>query len=361
MEEFYQENEQIQKYIDFKDVKKRTDLDGNEPSLIMISSNRSDGKTTAVLLEMLNNFKESNKKRKVVLIYRNQYELSSSNMIFEDALYMYPEYGKEMTIKSHANGLFYELFLDGESFGFSVYMKKPDAMKKYSAVFGDCDTFLLDEFQLENGDYLPGEFEKFQSLLISLMRGRGKQSRNVKVYLLGNNVSLLNPYYVKYGVYKRIRKNTKCIRGHGWISYHHFNAYAAQQIKENPIFKDIAEDSKILTYSTSNSFLVDDYTFIKKPSGKQKYLFTILFDSKYYSCREYLEDGFIYVCKNYDPSYPLILSFQPSDHSNGTLMLRKNSFIWASIRDAYYGNYLRFDDMETKNVIISILAIDLLK
>ena len=110
-----------------------TDLNGEKPSIYIITSNRSAGKTTAFLIESLKLFKNMNKK--TILLYRYSYEIVACCEIYKDVLHLYDEYGEEMTSKSRANGLFYEMFLDGESFGFALSLNNPDSIKKYSPLF----------------------------------------------------------------------------------------------------------------------------------------------------------------------------------------------------------------------------------
>lgn len=63
-------------------------------------------------------------------------------------------------------------------------------------MFKDVNLIVFDEFVLENNGYLKNEITKFESVLRSICRGKGKQVRDVPVYMLANYVVLLNPYYI---------------------------------------------------------------------------------------------------------------------------------------------------------------------
>lgn len=330
------------------------DLEGKEPTIYMVTSNRSAGKTTAFLLEGLKKFKES--KRKTILIYRHQYELNSSGVIFNSVLKLYNDLGNEITTITHARGLFYEILLDGESFAFAVSLNNVDSLKKYSPLFAEVDMCIFDEFQLENGSYLPKEVEKLQSLLLTIARGGGKQSRPIKVFLLGNNVSMLNPYFIFFDVVKRLKPETKFLRGTGWIAEFNFNESASKSIQENGLYR--AFDSQYMQYSANNKKLFNEDEFIDKCTGKAKYLFTIKHNGKLWGVREQLNTGITHISENFDNSCKNVLVFTSGEHSSNTVMLNKHSFIAKKLKESYQLGLLRFSSLNAKNVIYDILALD---
>lgn len=332
------------------------DLNGEKPSIYIITSNRSAGKTTAFLIESLKLFKNMNKK--TILLYRYSYEIVACCEIYKDVLHLYNEYGEEMTSKSRANGLFYEMFLDGESFGFALSLNNPDSIKKYSPLFADVEMVIFDEYQTESGKYLKNEIQKMQSICLSIMRGGGHQSRYVQIVLLGNNVTLMNPYFINFGIYNRLRNDTKFMRGIGWVAEFHFNQSASKSIQNNAFAKAFS-DSSYIDYSSQNCYLVDSECFLDKPKGKNKYLFTILHDGESFGVRDFYEDGFIYVSNKIDTKCKTVVTFKANNHTQNTIMLNHYSYIWQNIRDAYNGGFLRFDNIKSKSAIFDILAIDL--
>jgi hypothetical protein len=345
-------------YYDGSKILSMTDLDKLEPSIYMISSNRSAGKTTYYLNKAMKHFKETG--RKTILLYRYQYELNSSHEIFADVMRMNPEYGQEMQSVAMAKGMFYELFLDHESFGYSLSMNNPDSLKKYSPIFTEVDYIIFDEFQPESGKYLPNELKKFQSILLSIARGGGAQSRSVKVFMLSNYVSIMNPYYIQFGIHKRIKADTKFMRGNGWVAEFCYNESASNAIRQNGIARAFIGDG-YLTSAMKKEYLFNVDTFISNPSGKNKYLFTIIHDGVNYGVRDCFESGVMYVSKKYDPSCSNVVAFKASDHNQNTTMLTHYSYLWKNIKDAFNNGYLRFDDIQSKNAIFDILAVDMYK
>jgi hypothetical protein len=334
------------------------DLNNEKPDIFIITTNRSAGKTTSFLKKALEDFK--NHGSQLVLLYRYNYELNACADIFKDVMNIYPDYGEEMKTLPHARGLYYELFLDDETFGYAVSLNNPDALKKYSPIFADVENIIFDEFQCETGKYLSKEVEKFQSIYLTIARGGGQQSRHVKVYMLGNMVTIMNPYFINLGIHKRLKDNTNFMRGNGWVAEFGFNEAASQAIKKNGVFKAFSKED-YMSYSTEKVYLHDADIFIEKPKGRAKYICTILHDSTQYGVREYFDDGVIYVSHKPDNSCKQVIAFKASDHNQNTIMLNHYSYLWKNIRDAFNNGYLRFDDMKAKSAIFDILSVDLYK
>lgn len=348
-------------YYDDSDLLSKKDLDGLEPSIYIVTGNRSAGKTTNFLKKSLELHTSTGKQ--TILLYRYSYELSSANEIYTDVLNIYPQFGIEVKTRTLAKGLFYEMTLiqaDGTEsvLGFAISLNSCDQMKKYSPLFFNVVYVIMDEFQLENGKYLPNEIEKFQSLLLTIARGGGKLSRDIKVFLLGNMCSLMNPYFIFFDIHKRLKSNTKFIRGHGWLAEFTFNENASKAIKENGIGRVFA-NTDYMKFSTESVYLVDATVFIEKPSGKAKYICTIKHDGCMYGVWEYYEKGFIFITKTYEQKNSNILVFNSSDHNASTMMISRYSYFWDLLKEVYDMGKLRFDSMASKNATFDILALKL--
>lgn len=349
------------KYYSLKEIHRKKDLDGRKPSMFLISTNRSAGKTTAVLSDFLKHFRKDG--TEFSLIYRNRYELKAAHAVFADVLQR--EYkGCEIISKPFADGLFYRLYFnDGEKeieCGFAVGLFAIDKMKKYSPMFLNVRRALFDEYQVEDGKYLSNEPTKLVSLIVSMSRGGGAQSRNIDLYLLSNNVSILNPYYIKLGIVERLKSDTRFLRGHGWILEQGFNIDASNAVSENNIVRAFSENDKsYLNYISKSAYMYDMQAFIRKPSGRSRYLFTLEYDDSILGVREFFETGEIHVNEKPETTSPYVFTFKAKNHNQNTMMLTRCSFIWRNIRDAYNGAYLTFSNGEVKNIIFELLGIDM--
>lgn len=334
------------------------DSEGDETGVTMVCGVRSGGKTTGFLIIGLILFREYG--LEMVELYRYSYELCSCHTLFEDALNTYPLLGSEMTSKPCAKGLYYQLFLDGKPFGFAISIGSVDSLKKYSPVFANTFLIVMEEFLTEKGVYLKKEVELIESILVTLGRGKGKQSRFLKLVLLANKTVLMNPYFLYFGIYNRYNENVKILHGSGWICQFDKNQNAVKAITENKGLKAF-RNSKYIESMTGTGFLIDTGTFVQKPTGRSRYCFTIVYDGEYYGVWEYYDEGYLYITTNYDKCCKLIAAFKPGDHTQNSVMISHYDFLFDSVKKAYENGYLRFSDLKCKNVIYEILAIDMYK
>lgn len=344
------------KYYDYSWIKnkKKLDLDNEIPAIYLISSNRTSGKTTGGLKLCLEDFIESGKK--IILLFRYQYELSSAASLFDDVLSIY-KFGKEMVVKSHAGGLFYEIFIDEKSCGFSIALSNPDSLKKYSPIFKDCQNIFMDEFSTESGRYLPDEIGKFQSILMTISRGGGEQSRYMRVIMCSNFVTLMNPYFVFFNIHTRVNKNTHFLRGHGWIAHFDENEHASTAVKENRLFAAFS-NSTYMKYSTENIYLHDNLQFVEKMDGKFKRV-CVIREEKFDIIIEHFFNSGLLHCRKVKTRQNDKVTYtgNVNVHDTTTVLINRNTWICKTLIEFYNKGLLRFSDFETKSVIFSILGI----
>lgn len=340
-------------YYDGTKLLSLMDIDGNKPEIYICTTNRSGGKTTYFSRLLINRFIK--KKDKFCLIYRFKYELDDiSNKFFKDIQGLFfADYTMES--KPLARGIFHELFLNGVSCGYAVALNSSDTLKKYSHFFSDVSHMMMDEFQSETNHYCNMEVEKLISLHTSIARGNGSMSRYVPVYLIGNPVSLLNPYYSTLGISTRIQSDTKFIRGVGWVMEQGYNESAAKAQSESAFNRAFSGNS-FLSYTAQGVYLNDSTTFIEKPSGYSKYLGTVRYMEKDYAIREYRNDGIIYCDDSPDSTCKNKLAVTTPDHNINYVMLSANSLFVEQLRYFFERGAFRFKNLECKNVIIKMLS-----
>lgn len=356
-----EENER-KKYYSLTEILKKKDINGEKPSIYLITNNRSAGKTTSVLEYSLERFHKSIEEtgigEQIVLLYRTRYEINGCAKLYDDVLERHPEYGKEITTKGIASGMIQQLMLDGVQYGFAIDISSADKLKKYSPIFSHVERALFDEYQLESGNYLKNEVRKLMSTLMTISRGGGSQSREIELFMLGNPVTIMNPYYCELGIHKRLMKNTKFMRGDGWIAEFGFNQSASDAISKNGLFK--AMGGRYRDYAVESEYLVEGSNFIEEPSGKSRYLFTLLHNGKEFGVREFFNNGFIYVTTKPDKCCKMIFTYNVGEHDFNTLMLERASYTFQLIELSFRKGRLRFDSVESKNAIFDILALNVL-
>lgn len=341
------------KYYDGTKLLSMLDLNGKKPEIYMCTTNRTGGKTTYFGRLCVNRFLD--KGEKFGLIYRYNYELDDvADKFFKDLKGLFfPD--KTMTAKKRAKGIFQELFINGKSCGYAIALNSSDSIKKYSHLFSDITRMLFDEFQSESNHYCTDEITKFLSVHTSIARGQGEQVRYVPVFMLANQVSIINPYYVAMGVCNRLNSETKFLRGDGYVLEQGFIESASDSQKESG-FNRAFKENNYVAYSSENVYLNDNYSFIEKPTGKSRYICTLKYKGNDFGVKEFAESGFIYCDDKPDSTFPMKITVTTDDHSINYVMLKRNDFFLSNLRYLFERGCFRFKDMRCKEAILNALS-----
>lgn len=335
------------------------DINGNKPEIYICTSNRSAGKTTffnRYFVKRFLNFGE-----KFVLIYRFKYELDNIADKFFNGIksLFFTDYN--MTAKSKAGGMYYDLFLSKNDIknaslcGYAIALNCADQIKKYSHLMSDAKRMLFDEFQSETNHYATNELNKLLSVHTSLARGEGKQCRYLPIFMLSNNVSLLNPYFVALGVSSRLHDNTNFLRGDGFVLEQGYNQSASTAL-ESSAFNRAFKNADYVKYASQKSYLNDNTAFIDTPKGKSNYLCTIRYKNKDFGVFEFAELGIIYCSDTADHTYPLKLAVTTEDLHINYVMIKKNDLFIANLRYYFNNGCFRFKNLLCKDCILSTLS-----
>ena len=341
------------KYYDGTKLLSMLDLNGKKPEIYMCTTNRTGGKTTYFGRLCVNRFLD--KGEKFGLIYRYNYELDDVvDKFFKDLKGLFfPD--KTMTAKKRAKGIFQELFINDKSCGYAIALNSSDSIKKYSHLFSDITRMIFDEFQSESNHYCTDEITKFLSIHTSIARGQGEQVRYVPVFMLANQVSIINPYYVAMGICNRLNSETKFLRGDGYVLEQGFIETASDSQKESG-FNRAFKENNYVAYSSENVYLNDNYSFIEKPTGKSRYICTLKYKGNDFGVKEFAESGFIYCDDKPDSTFPMKITVTTDDHSINYVMLKRNDFFLSNLRYLFERGCFRFKDMRCKEAILNALS-----
>lgn len=339
-------------YYDGTKLLSLMDINGNKPEIYMCTTNRTGGKTTYFSRLLVNKYIQN--KEKFCLIYRFNYELDNvSEKFFKDInTLFFPEY--EMTSKRQASGIFHELFLNEMSCGYAVSLNSADQIKKYSHLFSDVARMLFDEFQSETNHYCNNEIEKLLSIHTSIARGQGKHVRYVPVYMIGNPVSIINPYYVELGISSRLKTDTKFLRGDGFVLEQGYIDTASKAQKESGFNRAFAKN-KYANYASEAVYLNDNLAFVESVSGKSRYICTIKYNDCNYGIREYSEQGILYCDDRPDMSFPTRITTTTADHGINYVMLQRHDMYIANLRLLFEKGCFRFRNLKCKEAVLSAL------
>lgn len=350
-------------YYDGTKLLSMKDLNSREPEIFMCTTNRTGGKTT--YFNRLA-FRRALKGQKCVLLYRFNYELDDcAEAFFKDikGLWFSNYY---VTSVSKAHGKYRELYYsttevddedsDKKCFGYAMCLNDADAIKKRSHLFNDVDFIIFDEFQSETNHYCNDEISKFISIHTSIARGKGEQVRYVPVYMLANQVSIINPYYTMLNISSRLTQQVNFLRGDGWVLESGFIESASLAQKDSGFNRAFC-NSEYVAYSSENVYLNDNLAFVEKPIGNpSKYVCTLKYKGKEYAIREYKELGFLYCDDKADTTYPFKISVTTDDHNINYVMLKSNDVLISNLRFFFEKGAFRFKDLRCKEALMKCIS-----
>lgn len=352
----------MRKYYDGTKLLSLSDLDGNKPEIYMVTTNRTGGKTVYFGRLCVNRFLEG--KGKFCLLYRFNYELSDvADKFFKDIkVLFFQDYF--MRSENRAKGIYCELFIGkndedaktgGVSCGYAISLNNADQIKKYSHLFSDVNRIIFDEFQSETNHYCDNEIKKFISVHTSIARGNNEQVRYVPVYMLSNPVSIINPYYTEMNISSRLQKETKYLRGRGFVLEQGYVDSAAQAQKSSA-FNRAFESNDYVAYSSESVYLNDSTAFIEKPDGVSRYIATLKYKNTEFAIREYREQGIIYCDDKPDRSYKYKIAVTTNDHNVNYVMLKRNEMFIMNLRFFFERGCFRFKDLRCKEAVLKAIS-----
>lgn len=341
------------KYYDGTKLLSMRDINGFKPEIYICVTNRTGGKTVFFNRLAVNKWRQ--RRGKFVLIYRYNYELDDvADKFYKDiSTLFFP--GTYMLSKRKASGIYHELFIDKESCGYAISLNQSDQIKKYAHLFSDANRMIFDEFQSETNHYCTDEVEKFISVHTSIARGHGEQVRYLPVYMLGNPVSIINPYYTELGISERLTAETKFLRGNGFVMEQGFVESASLAQKESGFNRAFAKNSYV-AYASECVYLNDNTAFIEKPTGRSKYLVTLRYKGTDFSIREYGDTGIVYCDDRPDYSYPGRITVTTDDHAINYVMLKRNDLFLSNLRYYFERGCFRFKDLRCKEAVLKALS-----
>ena len=157
--------------------------------LNFIIAERGVGKTFGAKSYIIDHFKSKGKQSVYVRRYNRELQESlmkkGTPIFFDQIKNKYPN-----DKLSNNSEVFY---CNGEICGFAVPLSTSNILKSVS--FENVDTIIFDEFIIDKGvyHYINNEVTLFMELLETIIRLKP----NIKVLLLGNAISVTNPYFIE--------------------------------------------------------------------------------------------------------------------------------------------------------------------
>ena len=309
-----------------------------------IIGERGCGKSYSSKRHVINRFVK--KGEEFVYLRRYKTELKSSVPKFFDDIKANSEFPKnDMKVK---NNMFY---IDGKVAGYALPLSTANILKSTS--FAKVKTIIFDEFIIDKGcyHYLQNEVEQFLDIIETIGR-----LREVKVFMLGNAISITNPYFTYFNLTLPYNSDIALFKD-GSILVNYIKNEEYRKVKKNSRFGKLIEGTEYGKYAIDNEFLRDSKAFIRKKDKSSKFFFILILNTKPYGVWNDYKNGFMFISEDYDPNCPVRYAINSKDHSESSVLLRvRNSPLIKSIIDHYRLARLCFESQKTKNLFLETLS-----
>jgi hypothetical protein len=272
-----------------------------------------------------------------IYVRRYKPELKKVSNYFNDVMSEFPDH--QFKVKGH------EFYIDNKLAGWAIPLSTWQSQK--SNAYPNVSTMIFDEFirEKDNSGYIPNEVEALLNLMDTVFRSRD----NVRCICLSNAVSVVNPYFLYFGVVPNIKKR--------------FNAYKSLLI-EIPDSKDFSEERRKTKFgelidgteygemSLDNEFVNDSSVFIGRRSKESKFSFSVIYKGMVMGVWVDIDLGLMYLSHDNDPSSKLVFALSTDDLNENAMLMSgwKNNYYLKKMVHSFMNGYLRFDNQVLRNV-----------
>lgn len=243
------------------------------------------------------------------------------------------------------------MYIDGKICGYAIPLSIANILK--SATYEKVKTIIFDEFIIDKGNYhyLQNEVIQFLDVIETVAR-----LRDIKVILLGNAISITNPYFAFFDLTLPYNSEFKTFKD-GLIVVNYIRNMKYREVKKQTKFGRLIENTEYGKYAIDNEFLRDSKSFIRKKSKNAKFFFIMKLGGKDIGIWIDYNTNSIFISFDYDPLCPIIVTINPDDHNEQTKLVKIRSNDWfKNLIEHYRHGLLFFENQMLKNVVLQYIS-----
>lgn len=322
----------------------------------MIIGNRGGGKTYGFKTWAINDYLKTGKQFVWVRRYGTEIK-EMRKKFYDDIAHLYP--GKKLGIQGDTKrGTF---FMDNQPMGYYIALSTSTSVK--STPYPKVDKIIFDEFLIMGNTYhyITDEVTLFMELIETIFRNREEDAKTNPdvisprgVYLIGNNITIANPYYL----YFNVRPTSKFYvdRERELLVEQYCNDKFVEIKKQSRLGK-LTAGTKYAEYAIENKPYLDNDKFIKSKPNNAKFTCAIVYKGKTYGFWIDYKNGDVYCNMQYDPSSYSIYSLTKEDHTINTFLIKNtNSTYIKNIMWLFRNGCMFFENTQIKGQVFEILA-----
>ena len=234
-----------------------------------------------------------------------------------------------------------QTFPIGEYVSLSQYIRekrKPRPYVKY---------IFFDEFLNEDNNYLSNEISAFLSVCDSIIRNRD----DVRVILVSNTITMINPYFNYFGFLKLNDRFTKGL--HNSILEFTDSEEFAEYRKQTKFGSSIV-GTRYGDFAIQAKFMLDDMTNVSRlPEGQCKHQFNIALEG--HLLEVCMMNNLLYIRSSKDYSAICYTPYVEDAKNIGAIFCNKNLNQFEFILNKFLADEIMYESLEIKNTIISFV------
>ena len=313
--------------------------------LNFVIGNRGGGKSYGGKQLVINRFKKRGSQ--FVWVRRYQTEIETLTDFFADIKEQYPD--DELRVEGNT------CYINGEPAGWLIALTTSQKLKSVS--FPKVETIIFDEFIIDKGKlgYIKNEVQVFLELYETIARMRD----NVTAIFFGNAISIVNPYFIYFGITPDLNKRfTK--KGSVCIEFYFNEAFIKK--KSETRFGQLISGTQYGEYNMLNKFLRDSDSFVieKRPAGANVKIQQFIIDGERFALWQDTRRGEWYIDNAYEPNFGTYRTWVVNpvdmlDSDKSHILLKKNSVIIKRLREIIERGDLYFNNQATKQKFFETL------
>lgn len=319
----------------------------------MLIGNRGGGKTYGFKTWCIDDFIKNNKQ--FVWIRRYGTEIDEmKKTFFDDIASKYPGY--KFAIKGNKKSG--KIYVDKKVAGYYFALTTSSIAK--SSSYPGVDKIVFDEFLIIGNTYryLNDEVVLLLEFMETIFRDREHDPKAVKprgIYLLGNNVTIANPYFLYFNV-RPFKQRFYHDKNRGILVEQFTNKEFVEAKKQSMIGK-LTANTTYAEYSIENKSYLDNDRFIAKKPNTATFYLCIDYKDKTYGFWLDFKNGNIFVNYQFDPDSYNHYSLTKDDHSINTFLIKNlsNTYI-KNIVWLFRNGCMYFENEQIKSQVYEILS-----
>lgn len=242
------------------------------------------------------------------------------------------------------------LFIDG--FPKIHFVALNTSSRKKSASYAGVDTIVFDEFlEKDPSKYVRGETDKFYELVETIGRLRLEElgKKDIRIIMLANKVSFINPYFAEWGVtpfterFKWFKDKT--------ILVENYRNELFEKKKAESNFGRLVAGTKYADYAIYNQSWDNDDAYIEKRPKDAQFQCNIRYKDRYVGI--WTHNGRMYCSSKHNQQR--LTYADVYDCMDGELPLRRAKAPLSWLNNYYNMGLLRFDNNIVKQDVFTIM------